>query len=122
METTQEQLKKYFDQQISLCDLRYRELFADGRVDEATFEKVKGNIYDIFRTVFSVAVDTCKADPGQIPAFFMERLDHIPDNWRASYEKAKEHNDTAKMHMEQLKLDIVAQIRENFEKIWEGTQ
>ena len=43
-------LNSYFEGQIALCGQRNKELLADERMDEATFEKVKANVYDIFRT------------------------------------------------------------------------
>ena len=55
-------LNDYFDAQISLCEQRGKKLLADDRTDEANFEKVKANIYDIFRTIFSVAVKAGRGD------------------------------------------------------------
>ena len=46
----------------------------------------------------------------------------IPASWNTAYEKAKEHNDLARMQTEQVKLDVVHEIREQFEKVWEGTE
>ena len=55
-------LNDYFEVQIALCGQRNKELLADERMDEATFEMVKANVYDIFRAILSVAVKTCKGD------------------------------------------------------------
>lgn len=122
MEEKMTKFSNYFDEQIALCDRRGKELLADGRTDEATFEKVKANIFDIFRTVFSVAVKTCEEDPNEVQPFFTKRIEQIPLSWAASYEKAKEHNDGAKMCLEQIKLDTARQIKETFAKIWEENQ
>ncbi len=108
----------YFETQIALCNRRRDALLADGRADEATFEKVRANIYDIFRTVLSVAVQHCEGHPDAVGQFFLLRLQNIPESWEAAYESAKSHNDTEKICLEQLKLDTVAQIRERFTDLW----
>lgn len=120
MNTALSQITEYFDEQIAACGQRNRDLLADGRRDEATFEKIKSNIYDIFRTVYRVACQTCGDNLPAVKAFFALRLQQIPTPWRVSYENAKNHNDTAKMHLEQLKLDTVAQIQQDLAKIWEA--
>ena len=40
----------------------------------------------------------------------------------AAYEKAKEHNDAARMQTEQVKLDVVREVRAEFDQIWEGAE
>lgn len=116
------ELNEFFDTQIAACARRNRELVADGRADEAVFEKVTSNIYDIFRTVLSVAAKTCADDPEALNTFFRLRLARIPADWSAAYEKAAAHGDTEKMHVERLKLDTVAQIEAKFTELWEGAQ
>lgn len=120
MEQKISDLNCYFAQQIAMCGQRGQALQADDRADEAIFEKVKANVYDIFRTVFSVAVQTCKEDPDAVQRFFALRLEQIPTSWAAALEEAKKHDDAVKMRLEQIKLDTVGAIRENFVKIWEA--
>lgn len=120
MEQKISDLNCYFAQQIAICGQRGQALQADDRADEAIFEKVKANVYDIFRTVFSVAVQTCKEDPDAVQRFFALRLEQIPTSWAAALEEAKRHDDAVKMRLEQIKLDTVGAIRENFAKIWEA--
>lgn len=122
MEEKQLKLDRYFDEQIALCGQRNKELLADERTDEATFEKIKANIYDIFRTVLSVAVTTCKDGPDEVRNFFVKRIEQIPSNWADAYEKAKEHDHTINMQIEKVKLDTVDEIKKIFEAIWEGAQ
>ena len=54
--------------------------------------------------------------------FFIGWTETIPASWKTAYEKAKEHNDLARMQTEQVKLDVVHEIREQFEKVWEGAE
>ena len=115
-------LNSYFEEQIAMCDQRNKELIADDRTDESTFEKVKANVYDIFRTILSVAVKTSKGDPDAVRRFFVQKTEQIPSSWVTAYEKAKQHNDAVKMCLEQIKLDTIGEIKENFAKIWEGVE
>ena len=110
-------LNSWFEEKIALCGKRNQELNGDGRTDEAIFEKIKANIYDVFRTVLSVAVN---ADA--VKTFFVQRAEQIPAGWAVALEKAREHNDTVRMQTEQIKLDTVQEIREKFSKIWEGAE
>lgn len=113
-------LNRYFEEQIAMCNQRNKKLLDDERTDEATFEKVKANVYDIFRTIFSVAVKTSKGEPDAVRRFFVQKIEQIPSSWVTAYDKAKQHNDTVKMRLEQIKLDTIGEIRENFAKTWEG--
>ena len=109
----------YFDDSIARCAEQETKLMADDRKDEAVFEKIRANVYDIFRTILGVAVQTCGEDSEKIRDFFMKRIDHIPTSWRASYEAAKQHNDAAKVQIEEIKLAVVQEIKTEFTNIWE---
>ncbi|MBP5169814.1 MAG: hypothetical protein ILP14_11535 [Oscillospiraceae bacterium] len=115
-------LNSWFEEKIALCGKRNQELNGDGRTDEAISEKIKANIYDVFRTVLSVAVKTGKEDADAVKTFFVQRAEQIPAGWAVALEKAREHNDTVRMQTEQIKLDTVQEIREKFSKIWEGAE
>ena len=112
-------LNRYFEEQIAMCNQRNKKLLDDERTDEAAFEKVKANVYDIFRTILSVAVKTSKGDPDAVRRFFVQKTEQIPSSWVTAYDKAKQHNDTVKMCLEQIKLDTIGEIKENFAKTWE---
>lgn len=112
-------LNTYFDRQIFLCQQRNKELLADDRMDEATFEKIKANVYDIFRTILSVAAKTAKNDPEKLKQSFTLKAEQIPSNWRIAHEKAKQHEDVVKMKIEQIKLDTIDEIKDTFIQIWE---
>lgn len=115
-------LNSWFEEKIALCGKHNQELNEDGRSDEAIFEKVKANIYDVFRTVLSVAKKTGNGDADAVKSFFTQRAEQIPAGWAAALEKAKEHSDTVRMRTEQIKLDTVHEIREEFTRIWEGEE
>lgn len=115
-------LNSYFEEQIAMCGQRSKELLADEHTDEATFEKVKANVYDIFRTILSAAVKTGKGDPDAVRRFFVQKTEQIPSSWETAYNKAKENNDAVKMCLEQIKLNTIGEIKVNFAKIWEGVE
>lgn len=122
MEQKISKLNSYFEEQIALCGQRGRELLSDDRPDEATFEKVKANVYDIFRTILSVAVKTGKGDLNAVQRFFIQKTEQIPTSWPTAYETASQHTDAVRMQLEQIKLDTIGAIKENFARIWEGAQ
>ena len=109
----------YFEEQIALCARREAELAADGRADEASFEKVKANICDIFRTILSVAVKTGGGDEAAVRRFFVQKVQQIPSAWEAAYDAAKQHNDPVRMRLEQIKLETAREISAKFAAIWE---
>ena len=116
------EMNKWFEEKIAACEQRGRELTADERKDEAVFEKVRANIYDVFRTWLNVAVKIGNGDEKAIRTFFADRSEQLPAGWTAAYDKAREHNDAARMQTEQVKLDTFHQIREKFDKVWEGAE
>ena len=123
MEQKITKMNNWFEEKIAACGRRNAELQADDRTDEAIFEKVKANIYDAMRTWLTVAVRVIgKGDEKAVKDFFIARVEQIPASWAAAYEKAKEHNDIARMQTEQVKLDVVREVRTEFDKIWEGAE
>lgn len=122
MEQKIEKLNRYFEEKIAGCEQRGRELNADGRGDESVLEKVRGNIYDIMRTWLTVGVRISKGNADEAKDFFIQRAEQIPVAWAAAYEKAKEHEDTVRMQTEQVKLDVVREVRAKFDEIWEEAE
>lgn len=78
------QMKAFFEEQLAGCSQRKQALLADEREDEATFEKIKANIYDVFRTALAAGVNTCGQDEAKLSSFFAVRLQQIPSNWVAA--------------------------------------
>ena len=114
-----EKFTAYLDAAIARCAEQEKQLMVDDRKDEAVFEKIRANVYNIFRTIIGVAVQTCGEDLEKIRDFFWKRIDQIPAGWKASYEAAKQHDDAEKVQIEEIKLAVVQEIRAEFAKIWE---
>jgi hypothetical protein len=102
-----ESLEKFLNEQAEACKARAASLTADSRQDEAVFEKIRCNVFEIFTAV----LNTARKQPEPM-AFFRRQLTAIPANWEAALEKAEAHSDEAKAHTERIKLDAVWAIRE----------
>ena len=118
-EQKQTQTVIYFAERISYFQNLAQTLDQDNRADEAIFAKVKMNVYDIFKTIFSVAVKTAGHDEEKAVKFFMSKLQQIPENWRTALNNAETHGETEKAHIERVKLEAVEAIKNEFTRIWE---
>lgn len=114
-----ENLNAYFDGEIKAAKVKELELAEDDRRDEANFEKVRANVFDIFKTILSVAVKLHGDDMPKVKDFFCTKADKIPESWSASYENAKKHDDAEKMCIEGIKLKAADEIKKEFERILE---
>ena len=106
-----ESLHAYLTEQAALCKAKAVTLTGDQRCDEAIFEKIRCNVFEIFLSV----LNTAQKQPEPM-AFFRRQLTAIPANWEAAYEKAKAHNDEGRAHTELVKLEAVRAIRERLEE------
>lgn len=121
MNVQQQNFESYLDEQIAACKQRSALFAADDRRDEGNLEKIRANIYEIFKTILSAAERACGTDESAQRHFFLQKIEQIPAAWAASHEKAEQHGDTEKMHMESVKLDTVREIKDRYRRIWEGT-
>lgn len=120
MEEKKKAVEAYFKQSIERCNEQVALLNQQDRRDEASFEKVRSNIYDIFHTMFLFALRTSNQESEKAVAeIFYQKVDAIPNNWKVSYQKAVEHGDEAKRYIEEIKLQVVEEIKEKFHQIWE---
>lgn len=117
METKIAQLNTYFADKLEECGRRKAALIADDRKDEADLCQIRANIYDIFKTILSVAVRTQKSEEG-VNSFFAKKLREMTNTWAESGEKASAHGDMQKATIEQIKVETAEEIRRVFEKIW----
>ena len=118
MERKIEKMNTYFEEQIALCARRREALLSDDRSDEANFEKIRANVFDIFRTILSVAVKTGKTEKA-VGRFFLLRAEQIPASWKFSLDTAIRHGNAVKVQIESIKLAAMDEIRKTFLEIWE---
>lgn len=112
-------MNQFFDNQIQLCKQQEKDLQEDDRRDEANFQKIKANVYDIFKTILAVAQKVSNGDPQRVKQFFWLKTEQIPANWEAAYEAAKLHDDIENMVVEKIKLNTIQEIRDEFLNCWE---
>lgn len=108
----------FFNQRITECHEKQRRLQNENCDDEANFEKIKANVYDIFKTIFSTAIKKDRDDCSKAQAFFMDRLEQILSDWVSAYKKAERHDDAKKMHIENIKINTARDVKENILQIW----
>ncbi len=114
-----QQMNDWFDTTITQCQQKQQALAADQRQDEATFERIRANVYGIFRTCLDVSVRTNLDNPEGVVRAFQQRLDSIPTNWFATLEKATAHNDAAAIQVERIKISALNDVKAAFARIWE---
>lgn len=114
-------MNAYFEVQIDRCAQRERALLADGRADEASFEKVRANIFDVFRTVLAAA-EKRGGEEAAVTDFFLEKAERIPESWISSCAQAEAHGDAVKAHLEHIKLDTLREIKAQFAAVWGSAQ
>lgn len=105
------------DEKMEDSRQRAEKFRTEGRADEGVFENIRMNIYEIFQTLFLAAEKSSGGNQLALEQNFLQKLDQIPENWRRSYEKAKEHGDAKKMHIEGIKLEAAQEVREIFEEV-----
>lgn len=118
-EVKQNATVSFFADRIAHFKALAHSLSRDDREDEAVFAKVQMNIYDIFSTIFSVAVKTSGQDDDKVVQFFMTKIQQIPQSWLTAMDRAEQHGESEKAHMERIKLEAVAEIKKEFKRIWE---
>ena len=117
----QQKFVSYLDEQIAACKQHSKLLTEDDRMEEGNFEKVRANVYEIFKTILSAAERVCGEDDFAKKRFFIQKAEQIPMSWTTSYEKAKQNGDVEKMHIERIKLDTIQEIKDMCMQIWEET-
>ncbi len=120
MENKNTEFLKYLDISIKASQDMTQELIKDNRKDEADHEKVKTNVYQIFKTVFQVITKQKALELDDIKKLFLEKLETIPANWKTSLESGKKFQDYEKILIEEIKLQTLEEIRNTFLTLWES--
>ena len=114
------QITTYFEERIAACQAAAAALTADNRADEAVFEKIRLNVFDIFRTVYNAGEKVSGGDGAKQLDFLRNRLEGIPSSWQKALEAALVHGNSEKAHIEQIKLEAVEEIRRKVTEWGEG--
>lgn len=103
---------EYIDNKIQELENEDMLLEKENRKDEANFSKIKINICEICKTLYNVSK---KAPNGQnAKEFYIQKLEKLSMEWNASRDKAKEHNDIEKVIIEELKLEVLNDVKQKY--------
>lgn len=105
----------YLDETIASLKKEEAELIQANRKDEANFIRVKSNICDICRTMYQVSAKSKSGE--ELKEDYIRKLTKLPENWKISLEKAREHGDVEKIIVEETKLEILQKLKTKFEEI-----
>ena len=94
------------------------QLNEDHRTDEANFEKIRANIFQVIKTVFLVFRKTPGSEQ-ELRALMDGRLALFEETWNSSLARAREHNDEKRVLQEEVKLEALTEIRRKFDEMWE---
>ncbi len=112
-----EDFVKFLDERTSAVYKDINRLTEDNRKDEANFEKIRANIYQVLKTIFLASMRISGEEWEQV-GYFGGRLDVMEETWRSSLAKASEHNDTVRAIQEQVKLEVMDEVRKTFKEMW----
>ncbi len=106
---------EYLDKTIKELQNEEEALIVANRKDEANFTKIKINICHICKTIYNVSAKTNKGE--SLREEYIRQLTRLPENWRISLDKAKEHCDVEKIVIEETKLEMLQMIKAKFEEL-----
>lgn len=102
----------YIDETIDRLQKEEQSLLESDRKDEANFVKIRVNICDICKTIYNA---TAKRFSGEaVKEEYLRQLTRLPENWKISLEKARQHEDVQKILIEEAKLETLEAIKAKF--------
>lgn len=105
----------YLERKITELKAKAEELEKNYRQDDAVFDRIRINVYDVCKTVYGVFE---KVKPEEsLYGEYVKKLDEFEKTWTESLEKAKKFGDAKKIAVEEAKLFALADIREKFTEI-----
>lgn len=108
---------EYLEETIKELQKQEKELIQTNRKDEANFIRIKMNIFDISKTIYNVSAK--KNGDIALKEEYVRQLTRLPENWKVSYQKAKENGDVQKILIEETKLEMLQVIKDKFEDLGE---
>lgn len=125
MKTIEQIKKEYLEfsaEEADKCKKQILLLEQEDKNDEANLEKVKLNIFGIFDTLIKTSEKKAlnqkqMEDQEKVDSFckdFLTSFEKIPTKWRINYEKAKEYNNVIEYVIEENKLYVSEQLKNQF--------
>ena len=110
------EFKEYIETKIMELAAESKNLDENYRQDDAVFVKIKANVYDVCKTVFSVFEKTKKES--SLYNDYINKQYEFEKTWSDSADKAKEFGDAKKLVAEEAKLEALADIKAKFIELW----
>ncbi|MDF2589281.1 MAG: hypothetical protein K0S41_3122 [Anaerocolumna sp.] len=111
----------YLDDKLQVSNKIITNLNVDGKNDEANLEKIRYNVYGIFKTLLLATEKKIQGKSklaseiaDEFHKEYLATFDKIPTNWTQNFNKAKEHGNTTEMITEEIKLAVVDELRESY--------
>lgn len=111
-----ERAQAYFAEELTKYRTEAAALSADGREDEAVFAKIRASVGEIFPSLLNAAQSAAPGDEGN---FVQKRAAQLIASWNSARQRAEQHGDEARAHIETIKLETVAALEAGFCAIWE---
>lgn len=112
----------YIDKLVVKYQAEEEMLIKMDRKDEANFAKIRVNICEICKTLYGASMKMAQSREREnvdINEAFKEeyfrQLTRLLENWKISYEKAKEHGDASKIVIEEIKLETLQMVLDKYE-------
>lgn len=105
----------YIAESVVLLQQEEQELREDDRMDEANLVKIRINVYGIAKSFYETVQKI--ASERSFKEEYLRRIERLPQNWRASLEQAKAHEDVEKIVIEELKLQTLEDILAKFQEV-----
>lgn len=108
---------EYIDDAVEKLQQEEKNLASTDRKDESNLVKIQINVYGICKTVYQVFAKTKSGE--ELKVNYLQKLDSLAQGWREAYEKAQKYNAVDKSVIEEIKLQVLENIKQKFVEIWE---
>ena len=76
MNEKQTKFELYLDEKIAACRQRCERFAADDRIDEGNFEKIRANVYEIFKTIYRFKPGTLETVDALLKTAYRLTMEH----------------------------------------------
>ncbi len=116
------ELTNILEEKKKQCDERHNKLLKDECKDEANFERIKKNVYEIIPSFINVSKQKIKSMDAseQYDEFCNElrlKIGTIYSIWKNKLELAKENEHTENMLIEEIKLSTLDSVMKTIEEV-----
>lgn len=113
--------KVFLEQSKKQCEEKEKKLILEDRKDDANFERIKQNVYGILETFLNQMnkeknLNLEEDSTDNFIKYYLKRIEEVENPWKAKLELAKKQNNTEDIVVEEIKLSIIKQVKEQFFK------